>query len=113
MPSRKKDIIKTLIFVENNEGISFSSTDNVAVDLDLLRKLMSVELISYDVNVDNNSGATRYKDLQIRIPGIIFLSNLEKEASKESFWGVALPQLEKLLWLVIGAVIVFISQSLN
>jgi transcriptional regulator of met regulon len=40
-------------------------------------------------------------------------SNLEREAFKESFLGKALPQLEKLLWLIIGAGIVFISQLLK
>jgi hypothetical protein len=55
MPLRKKDILEALKFVEKNEYISFSSSDNIGVDLDLLRKLFSVELISYDSRVDNVS----------------------------------------------------------
>jgi hypothetical protein len=111
MPSRKKDIIRMLRFIEKNEPLSFTSSDSLGLDLGLLHKLYSAELVWLDAFVNNETKETEYKGLAIRLSGMIFLSDLERAAHRESFAGEVMPQLEKLLWLIIGALIAVVSQN--
>ncbi|MDU0460317.1 MAG: hypothetical protein RW306_16435 [Geobacteraceae bacterium] len=110
MPARKKEIIETLKLVQEHEPLN--SDDFIdKVDLSVLHKLYAAEYITGDIEA-NGPTHNKYKNMRIRINGIMLLDDLEVESRNRSLKGKILPEISKFLWIVVGASLAFIFQLL-
>jgi hypothetical protein len=114
MPLTKKDIVSVLIFVAKNEPISSSKEFPKEISANIAHKLfLSKHILAHDRTVSYmGENILELIEISITTSGIVFLDELTDDIYKKSILGIALPKVEKLLWLIAGMLMTVIIKWL-